>query len=221
MKRLIPVVMGLIFFIMAMPVCAGQDTSLKGKIVVVDPGHGGYDPGTIKGGVCEKHINLQIGQKLKKALENKGVTAILTHDGDYNLAITGLHAKMARRYDLNQRLKISEDSKAALYVSIHANSARNKSIQGAEVFYNPKSEKSKRLAEVIQDQLRSIPGMEKRMAKLNDYYVLKNATVPAVLVEVGYLSNPQEREKLINAEYQTLLSDKISIGIKKFLTSRP
>lgn len=207
-----------LIFIPAVPVAAGPVLPLKGKIVVVDPGHGGYDPGAVRGEVYEKHVNLQIALKLKKALEEKGATVLLTRDDDYNLAIVGLHKREAHRYDLDKRLEIANRSKASLFVSIHVNCICNRIHGGAEVFYYPNSEKGKLLAECIQAELRSIPGIQKRIAKTSQCYVLRNAMVPAALVEVGYLSNPAERHNLLNGDYQALLAEKISCGIQRHLT---
>lgn len=86
-----------LFFVPAVSAEVNSNGSLKGKILVVDPGHGGYDPGAVKGGVYEKNINYKISMKLKKALEEKGAMVILTRDSDYNLAVPGLHKRAAIR----------------------------------------------------------------------------------------------------------------------------
>lgn len=214
MRKFLFVFVLYLFFIPA--VSAGANPNLKGKILVIDPGHGGFDPGAVRGGVYEKNISLKVAMKLKKELEEKGATVIVTRDSDYNLAIPGLHKRAAHRYDLKKRLEIAEQSKAVLFVSIHVNSINFTSCRGAEAFYNPKSQKSKLLAERIQDELRTIPGMEKRIDKPSDCFILSNAKIPAVLVEIGYLSNPDERKKLLSDDYQTLLGGKISRGIQRY-----
>lgn len=208
-----------LFFLFFVPAVSAEvySDSIKGKVLVVDPGHGGFDPGAVKGGTYEKTINYEIAQKLKKELEEKGATVILTRNSDYNLAVPGLHKRAATRYDLKKRLEIAEKSGAVLFVSIHVNSINNARIRGSEAFYAPKSEKSKLLAECIQEELRAIPDIEKRIAKPSDFFILSNARIPAVLVEVGYLSNPEERKKLLSNDYQTLLAGKISRGIQKFI----
>lgn len=205
------------FFIPELPAAANTISPLQRKIVVLDPGHGGYDPGAVWGEVYEKHINLQIAMKLKKALEEQGATVVLTRSGDYNLAIVGLHKREAHRFDLNKRLVIANQSNACLFVSIHVNCVGSRNYGGAEVFYYQKSESGKLLADCIQSELRSIPGIQKRTAKTSNYYVLRNATITASLVEVGYLSNPDERKNILKGEYQTLLAEKISCGIQKYL----
>ncbi|KJS01000.1 MAG: hypothetical protein VR68_05985 [Peptococcaceae bacterium BRH_c4a] len=195
---------------------SGVASPLAGQFVVVDPGHGGYDPGAVRGGVLEKEINLQIALKLKKYLEETGARVILTRCGDYNLAVAGLHKREAHRYDLSKRLEMMRQSNACLFVSIHANCMYSRTSGGPEVFYHQQSEDGKMLAECIQEELRSIPGVRKRLCKTSNYYVLHNAGKPAVLVEVGFISNPSERKRLTGDEYQNLLCQRISWGIMKF-----
>jgi N-acetylmuramoyl-L-alanine amidase len=216
MRRFLILFFLYLFFIPVMPAAASPVSPLEDKIVVIDPGHGGYDPGAVRGGVCEKHINLQIALKLKKFIEERGSRAVLTRDGDYNLAVAGLHKREAHRYDLGKRLEVANKAEANLFISIHVNCICNRSHGGAEVFYYPHSEEGKILAECIQTELRSIPGIQKRIAKTIDCYVLRGARVPAALVEVGYLSNPDEKNNLLNPDYQTLLAEEISRGIWKY-----
>lgn len=192
---------------------------LVSKIIAIDPGHGGYDPGAIWGDIYEKDINLHLAKKLLKYLEDTGAKVILTRDGDYNHAIIGLHGREAKRYDLNQRLKLIDSHKADLVISIHVNSIRKRSYEGAETFYHPKSQDGKLLALAIQQELRTIPGMKKRIAKISNCYMLSNTKAPAVLVEVGFLSNPHERERLQDPKYQDVLAQKIAAGVIKYYTS--
>ncbi|MFZ5650043.1 MAG: N-acetylmuramoyl-L-alanine amidase [Bacillota bacterium] len=213
----VSVLLGL-FFTAAIPSYAGL--LLGGEVVVVDPGHGGYDPGAVRRGVREKDINLQIALKLKECLEQTGARVILTRSGDYNLAVPGLHGKDAHRYDLEKRLEEAQRSGAGIFVSIHANCVRGGYGGGAEVYYHPGPEECRLLAECVQEELRSIPGIRKRLAKTREYYVLRNANIPAVLVEVGFMDNPGERKKLTGAEYQELLSRKVACGILRFRLMR-
>lgn len=204
------------FLILLLPTAVGPGSPLQGKIVVIDPGHGGYDPGAVRGGVYEKEINLQISLRLKKSLEEKGASVILTRTGDYNLATAGLHSREAHRYDLSKRLEAASRAKAGIFVSIHANCGYGRTYSGAEVFYSQHSENGRLLAENIQKELYLIPDMHRRMAKTSDCYVLRNAKIPAALVEVGYMSNPAERDNLLQEDYQAMLADKIAGGIQKY-----
>lgn len=200
-----------LFFTPVQPASADKVALLKGK-VVVDAGHGGCDPGAVYKDIYEKHINLQIAVKLKEALAQTGVEAILTRHGDYHLV------GESQRRDLDKRVELANGSKASLFVSIHVNTHHNASRSGAEVFYCPKSEKNKLLAECILEQLQSIQGAPpKRTVKTSDYYVLRNTGIPAAMVEVGFLSNPEDRKRLLSDDYQLLLARGISCGILKYL----
>ncbi len=153
---------------------------------------------------------------MAKRLESHGANVILTRNGDYNFAIAGLHGHSAKRYDLNQRIKIIESHKTNILIAIHVNSVRKYSYEGAEVFYHPKSLEGKILASAIQQELRSIPGMKKRMTKISNCYMLRNTKMPTVLVEVGFISNPHERKLLQNPQYWDTLAGKITDGIVKY-----
>jgi len=218
-KILFLLVSGLLLIFVA-PAGVKAVSPLEGKVIMVDPGHGGYDPGAVRAGILEKNINLQIAIKLKGLLEGKGARVLLTRDGDYNLAVAGLHKKEAHRYDLGKRLDIAKQSGACLLISIHTNCTFSRSQQGAEVFYYPPSENGKIVADSIQSELRSIPGMSKRISKASNCFILRNASMPAVLIEVGYLSSPGERKNLQVSEYQELISQKISSGILNYLVSK-
>ncbi len=198
--------------------CADEIAFMNGKVILIDPGHGGFDPGTVRKGIYEKQINLEVAKKLKQTLEETGAKAVLTRTGDYNLAVVGLHGKEAHRYDLRKRLELVEKNKAVLLISLHVNAFGMSSCRGSEVFYFPDKPGSKELAEYIMDELRQISGTPpKRRAKPNDYFILRNSGVPAVLVETGYLSNPLDRGNLANQDYQKKLAEKISFGIVKYL----
>ncbi|MFZ5633117.1 MAG: N-acetylmuramoyl-L-alanine amidase family protein [Bacillota bacterium] len=201
-----------LFFAPIQPASANKVAFLKGKVVVVDAGHGGCDPGAIYKDIYEKHINLQIAIKLKEVLEQTGVKVILTRHGDYHLV------KESQRRDLGKRVELANSSKASLFVSIHVNTHHSASRSGAEVFYYPKSEKNKLLAECILGQLQSIHSTSpERTVKTSDYYVLRNTGIPAAMVEVGFLSNPEDRKRLLSGDYQLLLARRISCGILKYL----
>lgn len=205
------------FFAAANP--AATPKPLLSKTIAVDPGHGGYDPGAIWEDIYEKDINLKIAVAVKKHLENAGAKVVMTRDGDYNHAIAGLHGREAKRYDLNQRIKLIDAHKADIAITIHVNSVRKKSYEGAETFYHPKSADGKKLALAIQQELRAIPGMKKRIAKISNCYMLSNTRMPAVLVEVGFLSNAHERELLQDPAYQDTLARKIAAGIVRYYTA--
>jgi len=193
---------------------------LVSKVIAIDPGHGGYDPGATWGKLKEKEINLAMAKMLKANLEAKGAKVILTRDGDYNHAIKGLHGLEAKRYDLKQRIDLVHSSKADILLTIHVNSSKNTNSAGAETFYHPKSQQGKILAEAIQEELRKVPGMKKRIAKQSTFYMLRNTKIPAVLVEIGYLSNARERNNLQKESYLMTLTEKITQGIINYFASK-
>lgn len=184
--------------------------------VVIDPGHGGYDPGAIRNGVAEKVITLQISQEVKKILSENNVEVLLTREGDYNLAIPGLHKKDAKRYDFERRIELSEKARADAMVSIHVNIGRQK-CSGPEAFYFIKSTQGKALADCIQKELHQIPEIHHRTVKTGRYYLLKNTKMPCVLVETGFLNNKAEREKLTDKIHQQALAAAIARGILNYL----
>lgn len=186
---------------------------LAGKTIAIDPGHGGYDPGAIRGDVYEKNITLTVSKILAQKLQNQGAETVLTRCGDYNHAICGLHGRSAKRYDFNQRIKIIHDHDADIVISIHVNSLRNRSYAGAETFYHPRSPNGKILADNIQTRLKNIPGMRQRTVKSSCFYILCNTKVTSVLVELGFLSNPREGKLLQQPDYQEKLADHICQGV--------
>ncbi|WP_238456961.1 N-acetylmuramoyl-L-alanine amidase family protein [Desulforamulus putei] len=184
--------------------------------VVIDPGHGGYDPGAIRKGVMEKHINLAIAQEIGKILKENHVQVRLTRDGDYNLAVPGLHGRDAKRYDIERRIELAQKFGADAVVSIHVNVGRRK-CSGAETFYHRQSLRGKLLAESIQRELSGIPYINKRVVKTGSYYILRRTEMPCVIVETGFLNNPQEREKLLDKKYQQMLARAIAKGVINYL----
>ena len=187
-------------------------------IVMLDPGHGGYDPGAITPqGVYEKSINLQIAQKVKEMLGPSGIDVFLTREEDIDYAPDGAKGKNTKKQiDLNRRIDIANEAKANIFVSLHVNATATGQNSGAETFYHYKSESGKRLAVLIQQELIKIPGMNRRIAKPGDFYVIKNTSMPAVIVEVGYLSSTKEQKKLQQSWYQEQLSRAIAKGIANY-----
>lgn len=196
--------------------------------VVLDAGHGGIDPGKVGvDGSLEKDINLQIVMKLKEVLENdeeinkgKNIEVILTREDDTgHYSESDSNKKMA---DMQGRCQIVEAAEADILVSIHQNSYHSASVKGAQVFYYEKSEKGHELATVIQKKLveKLSENGKGRVEKANDnYYILLNVSCPAVIVECGFLSNPEEAAKLGSEEYQERVAKAVAEGVVEYLTS--
>lgn len=190
----------------------------KSQIVMLDPGHGGYDPGaTTKQGVYEKSINLQIAQKVKEMLGPSGIKVYLTREEDIDYVPGGVKGKTTKKQiDLNRRIEMAKEVNADIFVSLHVNATATGQESGSETFYHYQSESGKRLAELIQQELIKIPGMNRRIAKPGDFYIINNSSMPAVIVEVGYLSSVKEQKKLQQSWYQEQLARAIAKGIANY-----
>lgn len=189
----------------------------KNICVVIDAGHGGADPGKV--GIndqLEKDINLEIAQMLKQFLQAEGITVVMTREGDGGLYDENASNKKVQ--DMKRRLAIIEEADPVLVVSIHQNSYHEEYVKGAQVFYYETSQNSKQLAEIIQEQLRSLDSDNKREAKGNDsYFLLKKTSKPIVIVECGFLSNREEAAELSAPLYQEKMAWNIHMGIMKYL----
>ena len=187
---------------------------VNSRCIVVDAGHGGFDPGKVASdGVTEKTINLAIAGKLCGFLEQGGAVVRTTRVEDSSLSEN-------KRADLRNRADIANNSNADLFVSIHQNSFPKSNVKGAQVFYYKGSEEGKRLAYLIQNRLKEVVDIDnQRIAKENEsYYVLKQIKIPSVIVECGFLSNGVEHDKLMSTEYQEKLAWAIYMGILDYFS---
>lgn len=204
----------LILLILNCVMYCNQAIGKKEKVVVIDVGHGGNDPGKIGVNNCkEKDVNLQIALCLKAQLQARGVTVIMVRETDENLALSG--ASNQKASDMHNRISLINASGADCMVSIHQNSYPDASVCGPQVFYYETSETSKELAQKLQTQLICDlqPEKEREIKTGNDLYILKNSNCPAVIVECGFLSNPTECALLQTGEYQ----QKIALAIARVL----
>lgn len=183
-------------------------------VITIDAGHGGYDPGKIGAdGATEKDINLEIALYLKDILNEKGFEVYLTRDTDISLYEEGASSKKIS--DLNHRIAIVSENNSDLFISIHQNSFSDTSVHGAQVFYYEGSEEGKSLADAIQGSIKSIVDPDnKRPVKGNsEYMILKYSSCTALIVECGFLSNPDECRLLSSSDYQQLMANAIAEGI--------
>ncbi len=186
--------------------------------VVIDAGHGGADPGKVSvDGSLEKDINLVIAQKLQKFLLMADVDAVLTRETDDGLYDENASNKKVQ--DMKNRVELIEQRQPALTISIHQNSYHEEYVHGAQVFYYANSEKSKELAEKIQQVMAfELDRENARQAKANDsYYLLKKTSTPIVIVECGFLSNYEEAQKLSSELYQEKVAWAIHMAVMQFL----
>lgn len=195
-----------------------DEASPKKICIVVDAGHGGSDPGKVGiNGALEKDINLSLALKLKELLETKDIEVVLTRDSDAGLYTEDSTNKKA--VDMQNRCKIITDAAPVFTVSLHQNSYTTPDVKGAQVFYYGQSEKGKELAEMIQASLIAQVAPENtRTAKANEsYYLLKKTPTPTVIVECGFLSNPEEADLLLDDNYQNQLTQAVFMGILNYL----
>jgi N-acetylmuramoyl-L-alanine amidase len=179
---------------------AAPQLTPKQPVVVIDPGHGGADWGATDGNK-EKDAVMAIGSQVAKILEIHGVKAILTRNGDYFIS-------------LDRRVEIARESKADLFVSIHANYFEREEAMGVETYsYGTGS----RLAELIQRSIVSRLAVVDRGTKTARFLVLRKSVIPAVLVETGFISNKLEGAMLATPEYRNRMADAIARGILQYL----
>lgn len=186
--------------------------------VIIDPGHGGIDPGAVVGEVLEKDLNLAISLKLYDFLRISGYDVVLTRIDD-NLLGDGSDVKSKKIADLKSRLQIMENTENCIFVSIHINKFEKATVCGLQTFYSSGNVLSEALANSIQKAAKSLDIKNDREIKLDNgnIYLLKNATKPAVLVECGFLSNQYDKSKLTDDAYQASLAFTLYEGIIEFL----
>lgn len=189
---------------------SAEEQILKGKIIYIDPGHGGRDPGAIYKELRESDINLQISKYLKEELENNGATVYLTRIGDYDLSEN--NAKNHKRNDLTARARLINESNCDMYISIHLNSDPSPTWNGMQIFYTDNNEKNKTIAETIKEKLK----LKRKAKEIKDMYLFERINKPGILIEAGFISNPNDRYKLKQPEYQKELSKNITNGIIEY-----
>ncbi len=181
---------------------------LAGTVIVVDPGHGGDDPGAVVGSTVEKHIVLDIAKMLKQLLEEQGARVVLTREADVDLG-------GRIREELGRRVAMVDEHKAHVYVSIHANKD-GCHCWGAQTFYQKNGiPAGKELAVAIQNRLRAMTPTT-RVPLSADYFVLRTSPVPAAMVEVGFLTNARERGQLQEPAYQRTVATAIALGLADY-----
>ena len=210
-----------VFFLSKEAAMVSNETAEKEKVIVIDAGHGGADPGMIGiGGLEEKGINLAVSMKLKEALENQGFTVVMTRQEDKGLYEEGTRNKKVQ--DMQNRIEIMEKAKPILAVSIHQNSYTEESVKGPQVFYYETSAEGQKLAVNIQSALNTELSTERpRKEKGNtSYFLLKKSPCVLNIVECGFLTNKQEAELLQTEEYQQKIVEAVAKGIVQYMEGK-
>lgn len=182
------------------------------KTVVIDPGHGGADPGAVVGKITEADLNMRMSKAIKKKLEQNGIEVMLTRQDNTGLVPVKRMSYFERWLILEKRKQFAEVSKADVLISIHTNSNEDKTISGPMVFFSDPW--SKTLAETIQRQLHK-PGAKFKKVYPSDFNVIKNNKMPSVLIEAGFITNRRDRNKLLVSNDN--LAEEITLGILEFL----
>lgn len=194
--------------------------ALKGKTILIDPGHGGIDGGTSSSNLLEKNINLDTSLILKSKLMAQGAKVIMTRDKDISLENLCSDNDYRHKRDLKARVNMINDNKIDIYLSIHVNAVSNAPyVKGPMVFYSNTNENSKSLAEYIQESLNIATGVN-RNPNLADYFLLTNAKKTGVLIELGFITNSSDKNLLQSKEYLSKLSDGIIDGITKHFKNK-
>lgn len=185
---------------------AEQTVQPRGLTVVLDPGHGGGQPGCVIGDLEEKDIAMSITKRLKEELERLGFDVVLTRSTDADV-------------DLSERARIANEAEGDCFVSIHCNSYEDDSVSGLECFYF-RSEEGQKLAELIS-KATAAGEIDTREVKEGNFQVLRETDMPSVLVEVGYMTNPRELTNLASQPYQENLAHAIADGIVEMMEGKP
>lgn len=186
---------------------------LKDKVIVIDPGHGGSDSGAIgPNKTQEKTITLAIGQKLKALLEKAGAKVVMTRQTDVD--VYGPNASATN--ELQARSNVANNNKADLFLCLHIDAFSQPSAGGITTHYYQKTGYDAMLAQNIQDQLDNITSFSDRGTKASGFYVLKHTDMPAVLIEMGFISNPDEERMLNTPQMQQQLGQSIVQGLDTF-----
>ena len=180
----------------------------KEYVIYIDPGHGGYDGGATYEDINENQIVMPVAKSLKNYLTNLGINVKMTREDDVALGDKKID-------DLNKRIELMEGSD--LYISIHANAYTDKKYSGAQVFYSNNNEKNIVISKSIQNVLCKTTSTTRVNKEVSGIMLLDGITTPGCLIELGFLSNDEERNKLIDSNYQDLLAYSIYLGVLEYL----
>lgn len=195
-------------------------TGLAGKLVMLDPGHGGRDPGASAGGHREKDIVLAVALSLRELLQEAGAVVVMIRetDTDYSAAVPG----KKKLTDLAYRVEVAHDVLPDVYLSIHANSFPGPRWRGPQVFYNDIVDPSNRVfAAFLQEELSAALGTNRSIVLDRRQYVLKALKVPAACAEIGFMTNAQDLALMTDPAGQRLIAWALCRGLAKYFSRAP
>jgi N-acetylmuramoyl-L-alanine amidase len=212
MKTLLAIVI-LICTFSAMLIAVDYSKPLANKVIVLDPGHGGIYSGAVHNNVREADVNLAVALKLRDRLVKSGAKVILTRTADTNLAPVG----SSLTADLQARVDVAKNSGADIFISLHANVASDTNTTGSTSYYP--TEQASNLALAIQTSIVKKTGTFDNGIRPANFYVLIRNNVPAALIEMGFLTNPNEAARLVDDTYQNQLAESICSGVISYFNS--
>ena len=187
----------------------GAEINNYSNLIVIDPGHGGFDPGAIgPTGLKEKDVNLEIARKVYDKMKEAGYEVFLTREKDKFIS-------------LSSRVEMAQEKNAGLFISIHINASKKSYTQGTETFVAKDcTNKDMKLAELVQARLIKKLKLENRGIRKDNFYVIRNTSMPSALVEVAFLSNPHEESLLSNELFREKAARAITEGLKKYMDNK-
>lgn len=194
-----------------------SNSILINKVIYIDPGHGGYDPGAIYKELKESEINLEYAYMLKEKLEQEGAVVYLTRYDDYDLSSSTSNHK---RSDMLNRVKIIKETSPDIFISLHLNAESSSLWYGAQTFYNSINSKNVDLAASIQEKLQEKTNTKRKIKKDKDIFLLRNLKIPGVLVELGFITNASDRVNLTSETYKEKLVQTLVEGIKDYFSKQ-
>lgn len=207
------------------PATCSKISKLLGKVnllqryntLVIDPGHGGIDMGSVKNGIVEKEVTLDISKRIQAYFKNKKYNVILTRYSDTSVSELSTKGNYTQKKDLRARVKIINNNNTKLFLCIHVNSDSDKRISGSIVFYNSNNSRSMALAMSIQKALNNIiihgKLREPNQPQTAGFYILRNSNIPGVLVETAFITNKQENKLLAQDSFKDKIAYAIYMGV--------
>lgn len=188
-------------------------SSVLNKVIYLDPGHGGIDSGATYKNIKEDSINLDYSKKLKEKLEKKGAIVYLTRYDDYDLSISKTNRKKS---DIINRVNLINNSDANLFISIHLNSENSNLWSGIQVFYDKINSKNEILANILQNNLKKVSVKKRNAKNIENLLLLKKTEIVGVLIELGFISNFNDRKVILSEDYKEKVCDLIVESIEEY-----
>ena len=213
-----------VFLILASLLCAVNFVSaqnktlpLLSKVIYLDPGHGGADSGAYYKNIREADLNLQLSNRIANNLKKEGATVYLTRYDDYDLSVSG--ATNRKRSDLSRRANIINKSGCDLFISVHLNADTKEQGYGAQVYYDTINKENEKIAKVFQEELKRYLNTNRDYKENSTKYLQRRVNRPGILLEAGFLSNPNERYLLQKKSYQDKIAEVVKKSIIKYYNS--